>query len=65
MGLPYHKRTEKGAYRRERADSLAKNLRKAYPEFNEVRGDTKLGTLKKKLGATSINEVREALRKKN
>jgi hypothetical protein len=62
MPLPHHKRTETGAYRRERADSLAKNLRHDYPEFNNVRGDTKLGTLKKESGATSIAGVRKYLR---
>lgn len=64
MPLPHHKRTEEGAFRRERSDSLAKNLRKDYPEFNKVRGDTRLGTLKKESGATSIQGVREYLRKK-
>jgi len=63
MPLPQHQRTEEGAFRRERADSLAKNLREDYPEFNKVRGDTKLGTLKKESGATSINGVRDYLRK--
>ena len=63
MALPHHKRTEEGAFRRERSDSLAKNLRKDYPEFDRVRGDTELGTLKKESGATSINGVREWLRK--
>ncbi len=63
MGLPHHKRTEEGAFRRERKDSLAKNLRKDYPEFNKVRGDTKLGTLKKESGENSINGVRQYLRR--
>ena len=62
MGLPHHQRTEEGAYRRERADSLAKNLRKDYPEFNKVNGNTKLGTLKKESRETSINGVRKYLR---
>jgi hypothetical protein len=63
MPLPHHKRTEEGAYRRERSDSLAKNLRKDYPEFNKVPGDTTLGALKKASGATSISGVRQYLRK--
>jgi hypothetical protein len=63
MSLPHHKRTEEGAFRRERADSLAKNLKKDYPEFEKVRGDTKLGSLKKESGATSIKGVQEYLRK--
>lgn len=63
MPLPKHQRTEKGAFRRERADSRAKNLREDYPEFNKVHGNTKLGTLKEESGATSINGVRKYLRK--
>jgi len=64
MTLPPHKRTEQGAFRRERADSLAKNLRKDYREFNKVHGNTKLGTLKEESGETSINGVRKYLREK-
>lgn len=64
MPLPHHKRTEGGAFRRERADSLAKNLRKDYEEFNNVRGDTKLGTLREESGETSIAGVRKYLREK-
>lgn len=62
MPLPHHKRTEEGAFRRERADSLAKNLRKDYPEFEKVNGNTKLGTLKEESGETSINGVRKWIR---
>lgn len=63
MALKHHKRTSEGAFRRERSDSLAKNLREDYPEFNKVHGNTKLGTLKEESGATSINGVRDYLRK--
>ena len=62
MALGKHQRTTAGRFRKERADSLAKNLREEYPEFNKVHGSTKLGTLKEELGADSLNEVREALR---
>lgn len=62
MPLPHHERTENGAYRRERADSLAKNLREDYPEFQKVHGNTKLGTLKEESGETSINGVRKYIR---
>jgi hypothetical protein len=65
MPLPRHKHTKGGAYRRERADSQAKNLQKDYPEFSKVPGNTKLGTLKKVSGATSIADVRKYLRQKN
>jgi len=62
MALGKHERTQSGQFRRERSDSLAKNLAKEYPEFKSVHGSTKLGTLKERFGATSLNEVREALR---
>ncbi len=65
MSLPKHQRTEKGTFRRERADSLAKNLRAEYPEFEHVNGNTKLGTLKEKFGVHSLNAVREQLRKQD
>jgi hypothetical protein len=42
-----------------------KNLKEEYPEFKNVNGNTKLGTLKDKFGVDSLNEVREALRKKD
>jgi hypothetical protein len=51
--------------RRERADPLAKNPAKEYAEFKTVHGSTKLGSLKKRSGAISPNEAREALRNHN
>lgn len=63
MALGKHTKTEKGTFRKERADSLAKNLRQDYPEFNHVNGNTKLGTLEKKFGVDSLNAVRTKLRK--
>jgi hypothetical protein len=63
MPLGKHSRTEKGTFRKERGDSLAKNLREDYPEFNAVHGSTRLDTLKKKFEVESLNAVREALRK--
>ena len=63
MPLGKHQRTEKGTFRRERADSLAKNLRADYPEFEKVNGNTKLGTLEKKFGVNSLDKVRKELRK--
>ena len=63
MPLGKHQRTESGRFRRERSDSLAKNLATDYPEFERVHGSTKLGTLKERFGVDSLNEVREALRK--
>jgi len=63
MPLGKHTRTEKGTFRKERADSLAKNLRQDYPEFNKVNGNTKLGTLEKQFGVNSLNAVRKKLQK--
>lgn len=65
MPLPKHTRTERGAFRRERNDSLAGNLRRDYPEFEEFRSDAKLGNIKKRLGLPQdapINSVRKAIR---
>ncbi len=63
MALGKHERTESGRFRKERGDSLAKNLRQDYPEFEKVHGSTKLETLKEKFGVDSLNQVREKLRK--
>jgi hypothetical protein len=65
MALGKHERTESGRFRKERADSLAKNLAKEYPEFEQVHGSTKLGTLKDRFGVDSLNDVREILREQN
>ena len=63
MALGKHERTESGQFRRERSDSLVKNLKKEYPEFEHINGHTKLGTLMEELDADSLNGVRKALRK--
>lgn len=67
MALGKHSRTEKGTFRRERADSTAGKLREDYPEFNNVRADAQLGNIKRNLGLPAdapINEVRGRLRNK-
>jgi hypothetical protein len=63
MALGKHQKTSKGRFRKERGDSLAKNLREDYPEFGKVRGDTRLDTLRKRFDVESIEDVRKALRK--
>ncbi len=63
MPLGKHTRTEKGKFREERSDSLAKNLAQDYPEFKKVNGNTKLGTLKERFDADSLNQVRAKLKK--
>ncbi len=65
MPLPKHSRNANGAFRRELNDSLAGNLRKDYPEFEEFRSEAKLGNIKKQLGLAgdaSVNSVRKAIR---
>ncbi len=64
MPLGKHKKTSKGRIRRERGDSLAKNLKEDYPEFAKVPGNTRLDTLRKRFDTDSLNGVRKALRKK-
>jgi hypothetical protein len=64
MGLDQHSRNRGGEFRRERGDSLAKNLRETYPEFRNVHGSTKLETLREKFGVDSLTDVREVLREK-
>jgi len=64
MSLPKHVRTKEGAFRQAQGNELAKNLAKDYPEFKNVDPRTKLETLRNRYGVTSINKVREALRKK-
>lgn len=63
MSLPQHSRTSKGNFRKARGDERAGNLAKEYPEFKKVDPRTKLETLRERYDASSINEVREALRK--
>lgn len=65
MALGKHTRTEQGTFRRERADSLVKNLKQEYPEFAHINGNTKLGTLREKFGVDSLDDVLKALRKQN
>ena len=68
MSLQTHERNENGAFRRERNDSLARNLRKDYTEFYQFRADAELGTIKEKLGLPEnapINTVRTAIRKQS
>jgi hypothetical protein len=63
VALGKHQRPKRGRFRRERGDSLAKNLREDYSEFEKVRGDTRLDTLRKRFDVDSLDDVRKALRK--
>jgi len=64
MPLPRHTRTKKGTYRKAPGNETARNLAKDYPEFKKVPPNTKLETLRRRYGVTSINGVRAALRRK-
>lgn len=63
MALPRHQRTSKGTFRRERGDSLVKNLKKEYPELENINGNTKLQTLRDRFGVDSLDQVLKKLRK--
>ena len=63
MALGKHKKTDEGQFRKERGDSLARNLVKDYPEFEKVDPRTRLDTLKKRFDVDSLNEVRKELKK--
>jgi len=62
MALGKHQKTSTGRIRRERGDSLAKNLKQDYPEFKKVPGNTRLDTLRKRFDTDSLSGVRKALR---
>lgn len=61
MPLGKHTRTAKGTFRRERADSLIKNLKKEYPALKNVNGNMKLGTLRDRLGVDSLSQALKKL----
>jgi hypothetical protein len=61
--LGKHERTKSGTFRKERDDSLVKNLREDYPELNRFNGNTKLGTLLDKYDVDSLSQLRKKIRK--
>ncbi len=64
MAFEQHTRTEKGAFRRERADSSMKELKKEYPVLKKLHGNIKtLGGAEKALGVDSLSKVIEKARK--
>lgn len=65
MPLGKHKKTSEGQFRKERGDSLAKNLAKDYSEFESLPGNTRLDALEKKYGVSGVGQVRKALKKNN
>ena len=68
MPLQEHTRNKDGSLRRERNDSQAGNLSQDYPEFEQFRSNTQLGTIKERLGLpedSGINTVRREIRKQS
>jgi len=61
--LGKHERTESGRFRKERSDSLVKNLREDYLELDEFNGNTKLGTLLDEYKVDSLSQLLKELRK--
>lgn len=56
-------RNNNGEYRRKRVDTKVQNLKKTYPEFENINGNTHLGTLMDKYDTDSLDGVLRALRK--
>lgn len=64
MAFEQHKRTEKGTFRKERADSSMDKLKKEYPVLNNLHGNIKtLGGAEKALGVESLSQVIKQARK--
>jgi hypothetical protein len=64
MFLSKHERNQDGTFRKERSDSLVKNLKLEYPVLKKINGNTKLGTLKEKFKTDSLDGVLRALKKR-
>ena len=64
MALGKHTKTSKGTIRKERKDSLMKNLKKEYPVLERLNGNIKtLGGAEKSLEVTSLDQVLKKARK--
>lgn len=63
MAVPNRSRDKGGEWREKRSDTKVETLKKHYPEFAHVNGNTKLGTLKDKFGVDSLYKVLKELRK--
>lgn len=63
MALGKHTRTEKGAFRKERGDSLVKNLKQDYPQLEKFNGNTKLQTLRDRYDVDSLSQLLKKLKK--
>ena len=64
MAFEQHKKTDQGRWRRERADSSMKQLKKEYPVLNKLHGNIQtLGGAEKALGVDSLSKVIEKARR--
>ena len=63
MPLGKHQRTEKGPFRRERADSLVRNLKQDYPVLDQFDDRTQLGTLRDRFEVDSLDKLLKKLGK--
>ncbi len=63
MPLGKHTKTEHGTIRRERGDSLVKNLKEDYPALERFDGRTRLDTLRKKYDVGSLDQLLKKLKK--
>lgn len=56
-------RNNDGEFHRKRRDTKVQTLKETYSEFDNINGNTHLGTLMDKYNADSLNDVLKALRK--
>lgn len=64
MKLGKHQKTEEGRFRKERADSSMKQLKKEYPVLKKLHGNIKtLGGAEKVLKVDSLSQVLKKARK--
>lgn len=63
MNTNNRSRDKDGSFHKKRADTKVENLKRDYPEFKGINGNTHLGTLKEKFGTDSLDGVRRALKK--
>lgn len=65
MPLGKHEKTTRGKFRKERKDSLIKNLKKDYQILDQLHGNIKtLGGAEKSLKVDSLDQVLKKLRAK-
>jgi hypothetical protein len=63
MPLGQHKKTNEGTIRKERGDSLVKNLKQDYPILDQFDDRTKLETLRERYEVDSLNQLLKKLKK--